>query len=241
MTILVCPLSKVPLVVAARRPGRVVSILDPGFSFPELGPGYSSTHLRLRFHDIHVATENQVMPSADQVSELLRFLGEWDGARCLLVHCRAGIGRSTATAFIAACLHNPSVDEREIAVRLRRVAPLARPNQVLVGLADRAMGRCDRMSRAIEDTGHSLPAIEVNEGLPFEIPSRWRPAFIRCSCHSLRNRSYPHGHSALLRASSRHPDHGSPYCHPALLEVVEAGRVESALRPLDTDPSLLFG
>ena len=63
MTILVCPLSRVAQVVAARTPERVVSVLDPDFEFPELGSALRGRHLRLRFHDIHVATDGQTLPT----------------------------------------------------------------------------------------------------------------------------------------------------------------------------------
>ena len=40
VTILVCPLSGVLELVRARRPNRVVSLLDPEFEFPDLGAEY---------------------------------------------------------------------------------------------------------------------------------------------------------------------------------------------------------
>jgi predicted protein tyrosine phosphatase len=101
---------------------------------------------------------------------LLVFLGRWQRSAPLLIHCRAGIGRSTAAAFIAACVHKPNVDERTIALNLRRASPLARPNQILIELADAAMGRSGRMLRSIEETGRSLQWHGVDENIPFEIP-----------------------------------------------------------------------
>jgi predicted protein tyrosine phosphatase len=178
MTIIVCPLSKVATMVAARAPERVVSLLDPDFTFPEVGPGYVGRHLRLRLHDAHVAAAGQVLPGKEHVDELLAFVAQWDRSAPILVHCRAGIGRSTATAFITACLHNPHAAEREIALALRRASPLARPNETLVKLADAALGRRDRMYRAISDTGRNLSWNEVErvlssegEGRAFEMPS----------------------------------------------------------------------
>ena len=162
--------------VATHTPECVVSLLDPDFSFPELGPAYQDRHLRLHLHDVHEHAPGQVAPAPRHVRELLSFLGRWQRTGPLLVHCRAGIGRSTATAFIAACLHNPDVDERTIAFELRRASPLARPNQVLVGLADAAMGRSGRMARAIEETGRNLRWHGVDENDPFEIPGRFRTA-----------------------------------------------------------------
>ena len=94
----------------------------------------------------------------------LAFLTAWDRRDPIIIHCRAGIGRSTATAFIAACLKNPHTDDREIAVELRRASPLARPNETLIRLADGEMRRDGRMREAIAETGHDLPWIDVDEG-----------------------------------------------------------------------------
>jgi predicted protein tyrosine phosphatase len=171
MTILVCPLSKVAAVVAAHDPGIVISVLDPGSLFPDLGPKYLGRHLRLQFHDVHGPAESQVTPTAAQVTRLLGFIAAWDRRDPMLIHCRAGIGRSTAAAFIAACFCNPHAEEHRIAVALRQASPLARPNETLVALADNAMGRRGRMSEAIASTGRNLPWIDVAEGEPFRMPS----------------------------------------------------------------------
>lgn len=161
--------------VATHAPERVVSLLDPEFVFPELGTTYLGRHLRLRLHDAHEPAPGQVVPAPKHVDELLAFLQGWRRTSPLLVHCRAGIGRSTATAFIAACVHHPDVDERTIALELRRVSPLARPNEVLIELADAAMGRKGRMTKVIRETGRDLRWHGIDENTPFELdPDRLR-------------------------------------------------------------------
>jgi predicted protein tyrosine phosphatase len=180
MKILVCPLSRVTEMIAAHTPELIVSVLDPEFATPEVGPAYRNRHLRLSFHDIHVPTVSLVVPSATQIHDLLAFLETWTRTAPLLIHCRAGIGRSTATAYIASCLFNPDIDEREIAVTLRCAAPLARPNETVVRLADGAMRRRGRMIEAIVDTGRDLQWTEVDEGDPFEMPA----TFIKSSTTS---------------------------------------------------------
>jgi predicted protein tyrosine phosphatase len=102
---------------------------------------------------------------------LVAFLKSWETGECLLIHCRAGISRSTAIAFVAACQRNPEASELQIAIALRRVAPLARPNQALVDHADAVMGRSGRMLAAIVETGRGLGWVEVAEGEPFELAS----------------------------------------------------------------------
>ena len=169
MSILVCPLSRLAEQVAAHQPGYVISLLDPGWPFPELGPRYADRHLRLGFHDIQNPQEHYVMPCADHISELLGFVKGWDRSEPLLIHCRAGISRSPAAAYIAACANDPGADERELAATLRRVAPLARPNQTLIGLADNALGRGGRMRDAIAIEWQELGWIEVEENEPFRL------------------------------------------------------------------------
>jgi predicted protein tyrosine phosphatase len=174
--IFVCPLSRVEEMIASHKPGRVISLLDPEWSFPELGDRYLGRHLRLRLHDICFPEESLVEPGTDHVDELLKFLGAWDKNEALLIHCRAGISRSTATAFIAACFAHPEIDEHEIAVVLRRVAPAARPNQRLIAMADRTMQRDGRMIAAITTTGRDLPWPDVEEGDSFGMPSTYQRA-----------------------------------------------------------------
>ena len=167
MKVLVCPLSKVEDIVAEHRPARVISLLDPDRTFPELGDGYSGRHLRLRFHDITLPAPDRVMPATEHIQEFLGFLDAWDETDVLLIHCRAGISRSTAAAYIAACYLHPDRNEHEIALELRRASPLARPNGTLVRLADEVMGRDNRMIRAIEETGRGLEWMEITEAEPF--------------------------------------------------------------------------
>ncbi|HET9942107.1 MAG TPA: protein tyrosine phosphatase [Terriglobia bacterium] len=169
--ILVCPLSKVSETISTHKPLRVISILDPGWAFPELGPTYVGRHLCLEFHDIHLPTLDRTMPAAAHVDRLLRFLNRWDPRDSLLIHCRAGIGRSTAAAFIAACYHNPGTDEQEIAAVLRKASPIARPNKTLIRIADNAMNRKGLMLAAMESALRDVPFADASEAEPFQIPS----------------------------------------------------------------------
>jgi predicted protein tyrosine phosphatase len=170
VNIIVCPLSKVQGMVEKHRPERVVSLLDPGFEFPDLGPAYRDRHLRLCFHDAHDAAGDLVVPGAAHVRQLLDFFASWTRSAPMLIHCRAGISRSTAAGFIAACLHDAARPELDIAHALRSASALARPNELMIQLADAAMGRDGRMLEVIRHTGRNLPwMIAVNENTPFEL------------------------------------------------------------------------
>lgn len=84
----------------------------------------------------------------------------------MVVHCWAGISRSTAAAFTALCSLNPSVPEELIAAHLRAASPTATPNRLIVRLADAELGRNGRMVAAVERIGRGVPA---HEALPFSI------------------------------------------------------------------------
>lgn len=175
MTLLGCPLSQVTRLAETRAPELVVSLLDPGSTFPELGSAFHDRHLRLSFHDVHSANSGEIAPTKKHIEDLLAFVARWQRRGPMLFHCRAGIGRSPAAAFIAACFLNPEISELEVAAALRRVSVTARPNQSLVALGDDVMGRRGRMSTAIEVTGRGLPWPATDEGVPFELPSRIPP------------------------------------------------------------------
>jgi predicted protein tyrosine phosphatase len=83
-----------------------------------------------------------------------------------VVHCYAGISRSTASAFAAVCMLNPHRDEISIARLIRAASPIASPNRLIVSLADKALGREGRMLRALDEMG---PGSMLVEGRPFRI------------------------------------------------------------------------
>ena len=111
MKIFVCPLSHLSRAVKACAPERIVSLLDPGALFPETGSAYQGRHLRLPLHDIHHGTGNLIPPNSAHIDELLSFVAAWRKTAPLLIHCHAGMSRSPAAAYIAACQINPDADE----------------------------------------------------------------------------------------------------------------------------------
>jgi predicted protein tyrosine phosphatase len=100
------------------------------------------------------------------VTKLIAFVRRWNRARPLVIHCYAGISRSTAGAFVTACALNPQRDEGSIAQALRQASATAAPNMRIVSLADRVLGRNGRMMSAIEMIGQGTPATEAE---PFRL------------------------------------------------------------------------
>ncbi len=177
MAIVVCPLSRVKAVAAARRPSRVVSLLDPHTPFPRDHGVDDESHLKMHIHDIAEHEEGAVLPNATHMRQILAFVSSWERDAPILIHCWAGISRSSATAFITACVHNPGVDEEEIAWVLRRASATASPNPLLVALADAELGRGGRLIRAATAIGKGFPRWPaIEQATPFELPSRFSPS-----------------------------------------------------------------
>ena len=169
MPILVCPLSQALELARVRKPSHAVSLLDPGTVFPTL----NIQHLRIEMHDIDDHADGFHAPAELHLQSIVDFVTPWGRDEPMLVHCYAGISRSTATAFITACLHNPDVEEIHIARKLREVSPTATPNRRLIALADVALKREGRMIAAIDSIGRGPPWWEVGEATPFVLPSRF--------------------------------------------------------------------
>lgn len=176
MTIIVCPLSQAPAVARAHKPSHAVSLLDPGSMFPVLVGMPEDRHFRLGVHDINEVQDGCLICDETQMKTILDFVSGWDRKDPMLIHCYAGLSRSTATAYITACLHNPGADEHEIALALREASTAAWPNKRFVALADAELGRGGRMARAIEAIGDGHSWLDIGENVPFELQSRFETA-----------------------------------------------------------------
>ncbi|MEJ0075642.1 MAG: protein tyrosine phosphatase [Alphaproteobacteria bacterium] len=123
-------------------------------------------HLLLDMDDINEHLDGYVAPAEEHVGDLLRFVRAWPRAAPLVVHCYAGISRSTAGAFVTACALNPGRNETVIARALRDASPTATPNRRIVALADRILARNGRMVMAIEQIG---PGMAAHASEPFRL------------------------------------------------------------------------
>jgi predicted protein tyrosine phosphatase len=122
---------------------HVVSILDPEWPEPEAFALYDRhERLRLRFHD--VIDEDPMIeieaPQLHHVEAILQFGDALDGAR-LLVHCHAGISRSTAATMLLLAQADPARDPDLIVAEIVERRPKAWPNLRMVELGDALLGR----------------------------------------------------------------------------------------------------
>jgi predicted protein tyrosine phosphatase len=164
--IIVSPLSAVPRLVSDAGVTHVLGLLGPESAHPELGLS-ESRHLRMVFHDINDPLDGMVAPMRAHMEKIIDFVETWDRTGKLLIHCWAGISRSTASAFTAMCLLNPRLDEHEIARELRSHSPVATPNRRMISFADEILCRNGRMTAAVEAIGAGENAYE---GVTFHWP-----------------------------------------------------------------------
>jgi len=157
----VCSLARLHQTVATTGARHVVTLLkdvDLVQRPDAIAPG---NHLVLGMDDIVEPRDGYIAPADDHVTQLLTFVRRWDRTKPLVVHCYAGISRSTAGAFVTACALNPHRNELAIANALRQASATATPNLRIVTLADRLLGRDGRMVAAVETIGYGDMAVEA--------------------------------------------------------------------------------
>ena len=166
MQINVCSLSLLDATVMATGAKQILTLLNVGTKVVRPASVDERMHLFLGMNDIVEAVDGQILPGDDHLSQLLRFVRGWDQQSPLVIHCFAGVSRSTAAAFTTACALNPGLDEHELAQTIRRLSPTATPNRRIVALADDRLGRKGRMLAAIDAIGRGE---ECFEGVPFAL------------------------------------------------------------------------
>ena len=171
--ILVTPLSAVPQTIARHEPSHLVSLLSPEHMIETPDGVEAHRHLKLGMNDIADAFAGDAPPALRHIASLLEFGRAWNADAPMLIHCWAGISRSTAAAYIVLCDRLGHGHEAHIARELRARAPHAYPNRLMVKLADGALGRGGRMVDAVEAMGRGRI---VSEGELTELPLAFEPA-----------------------------------------------------------------
>ena len=162
----VCSLAALPDTVKATGASHVLTVMANVGQVQRPASVLPANHLKVQMDDITEEIDGFVAPNDVHIEQVLNFVRSWDRSAPLVVHCYAGISRSTASAFAAACMLNPDRDEGEIARQIREASAIAQPNRLIVALADKALGRDGRMLRALDEMG---PGSMTAEGRPFRV------------------------------------------------------------------------
>jgi predicted protein tyrosine phosphatase len=145
--------------IRRHRPSHMLTLMDDHVETPpSILP---ERHFRLRVHDIVEPAEGAIVPARHHIEDMLAFARAWSREAPFLVHCWAGISRSTAAAYILLCDIRGVGHEHAIARELRSLAPHAQPNRLMVRHADQILGREGRMIEAIESMGDARIVLEA--------------------------------------------------------------------------------
>jgi predicted protein tyrosine phosphatase len=142
---------------SSRAVTHVLSIIDPDCPDPDAFRSYDPHHRAvLRFHDIIEPASGLTLPEPADVEAILAFgrmvgegAAEGNGGGHLLVHCHAGISRSTAAMAMLLAQADPSRDANTIFDRLLQLRPQAWPNSRMIRFADRLLSRGGRLNAAL--------------------------------------------------------------------------------------------
>ena len=166
--IYICSLAELPRFAEAVRPSHLISLLGDDPFPPTPDSVVEDGHLKVHMHDIVAPAPGCITPEAAHLEELIDFADRWRRAGPMIIHCYAGISRSTAAALVVLCRYNRG-REAEAARLLREQAPHAYPNRRMVDLADALMGCEGRLIAAVDDM--SLPDF-LSPRSPVSLPAR---------------------------------------------------------------------
>lgn len=162
MDVTICGLDELGL---HRRAGvtHVLSILDPGWPEPgEFDLWQRHDRLLLRFYDVidQGPTDWMTPPGSDHVAAILKFGRGFpiDRPVRLLVHCHAGVSRSSASAILLLAQREPARDPGDIVDEIVRRRPQAWPNLRIIEIGDRLLGRGGALVEAARRRYHEIVA-----------------------------------------------------------------------------------
>jgi predicted protein tyrosine phosphatase len=139
---------------------HLISIGAPGDPMPA-GFERCDKRIRLEFHDISQDTDFEFGPRlhhVDQVVDFARAIEHEQGT--LLVHCEAGISRSSAAALTVFATWLGAGEEQQAVDRTYAVQPRAWPNGLFVTLADELLGRDGALIAAVNK---AVAALDVRD------------------------------------------------------------------------------
>ncbi len=132
---------------------RVISISDmalkSGRKFEEVLRGaFPQAAFQFSYFE-DVEFEKIDAPDRNAVYRILLFSQDFSPADRVLIHCRAGVSRSTAIACAILAQHTPAGQEKDVVAQVRRLRPMMLPNFLIIRLADDILQRGGKLTNAV--------------------------------------------------------------------------------------------
>lgn len=128
-------------------PDHLVSLQNPGADVSDLRPPWvpAENHYVGYFLDVD-SLDHPKAPTEQEVRSVVNWLAPRcgsDSAARFIIHCDAGLGRSTATAYLAWALHLGAGREADAfaAMKASCLETQIIPNSIIVAHADRILAR----------------------------------------------------------------------------------------------------
>jgi predicted protein tyrosine phosphatase len=133
---------------------HVLSILDPSApKLPVFGSFGEHERVELRFDDVIEESPIQVAPHRRDVAAILTFghrlSAEWSSCAHLLVHCHAGVSRSTAAMTLILARARPDLPADIILTEVLQIRSHAWPNLRIIELGDELLDRNGEIVSAV--------------------------------------------------------------------------------------------
>jgi len=150
----ICSLDQLPRSVMTFRPTHIVSISDPGASPPRFPESISVLYLNFFDMDSDHEIRDRLprpgdVPSAGHAKAILEFGRQIPASSRLLLHCWAGVSRSTASAILLVAQALPGNEDMAIEI-VKAVRPQLCPNRRLVEVGDRLLGLNGRLVQSLD-------------------------------------------------------------------------------------------
>src|SRR6266702_5010232 len=124
---------------------HVLSILDPDAPEPPVFGSFGEhSRVELRFNDVIEELTDRVVPGVQHLQEILALGRDLTASLAtdahLLVHCHAGVSRSTAAMMLILAQASPDRSGIEIIHDVLRIRSRAWPNLRIIELGDKLLG-----------------------------------------------------------------------------------------------------
>jgi predicted protein tyrosine phosphatase len=110
-------------------------------------------HQRLerQFDDVSYPNQYYMAPTREDVEAILEFAKSFNDESRVLVHCVAGISRSTAAASLVMMQAHPNMTAAEVFTEIVRIRPQAVPNILMLKHGGHILDRYNEIADAYRD------------------------------------------------------------------------------------------